>query len=143
MIPVTALQSLLQNLVSDGVSIRDSRTIMETLASRAGKTQNLEDLTETVRAALGRNIVDRLFEGSDTLYVMSLDAAAENRLLQEMGEEGEAADFSRPAGVVGHGRGAGRCSTNGGGISSGVVGVPAPAADAVLVFCAAPCRVFR
>ncbi len=90
LMPVTALQTLLQNLVNDGVSIRDSRTILETLASRAGKTQNLEDLTETVRAALGRSIVDRLFEGSDTLHVMSLDAEAENRLLQEMGEEGEA-----------------------------------------------------
>jgi flagellar biosynthesis protein FlhA len=90
LMPVTGVQTLLQNLVNDGVSIRDSRTIMETLASRAGKTQNLEDLTETVRAALGRSIVDRLFEGSDTLQVMSLDAEAENRLLQEMGEEGEA-----------------------------------------------------
>jgi flagellar biosynthesis protein FlhA len=80
----------LQSLVNDGVSIRDSRTILETLAARAGKTQNLEDLTETVRAALGRSIVDRLFEGSDTLHVMSLGAEAENRMLQEMGEEGEA-----------------------------------------------------
>ncbi len=90
LMPVTAVQTLLQDLVNDGVSIRDSRTILETLASRAGKTQNLEDLTETVRAALGRSIVDRLFEGSDTLHVMSVDAETENRLLQEMGEEGEA-----------------------------------------------------
>ena len=90
LMPVTALQTLLQNLVNDGVSIRDSRTILETLAARAGKTQNLEDLTETVRAALGRSIVDRLFEGSETLHVMSLNAEAENQLLQEMGEEGEA-----------------------------------------------------
>ena len=90
LLPVTSLQTVLQNLVNEGVSIRDSRTILETLASRAGKTQNLEDLTETVRAALGRSIVDRLFEGGDTLHVISLDAEAENRLLQEMGEEGEA-----------------------------------------------------
>jgi flagellar biosynthesis protein FlhA len=77
-------------LVNEGVSIRDSRTILETLAARAGKTQNLEDLTETVRAALGRSIVDRLFEGRETLQVISLEAETENRLLQEMGEEGEA-----------------------------------------------------
>ncbi|MGO9445734.1 MAG: flagellar biosynthesis protein FlhA [Thiobacillaceae bacterium] len=90
LLPVTSLQALLQNLVNEGVSIRDSRTILECLAARASKTQNLEDLTETVRAALGRGIVDRLFEGSDTLQVVSLDAETENRLLQEMGEEGEA-----------------------------------------------------
>jgi flagellar biosynthesis protein FlhA len=90
LLPVTSLQALLQNLVNEGVSIRDSRTILECLAARASKTQNLEDLTETVRAALGRGIIDRLFEGSDTLQVVSLDPETENRLLQEMGEEGEA-----------------------------------------------------
>jgi flagellar biosynthesis protein FlhA len=90
LLPVTDFQALLQNLVNEGVSIRDSRTIIETLAARAGKTRNMEDLTETVRAALGRSIVDRLFEGSDELHVISLHADTENRLLQEMGEEGEA-----------------------------------------------------
>ncbi|MGA7179845.1 MAG: flagellar biosynthesis protein FlhA [Thiobacillaceae bacterium] len=90
LLPVTSLQTLLQNLVNEGVSVRDSRTILETLAARASKTQNLEELTETVRAALGRGIVDRLFEGSDALHVISLDSETENRLLQEMGEEGEA-----------------------------------------------------
>ena len=90
LLPLTSLQALLQNLVNEGVSIRDSRTILETLAARAGRTQNLEELTETVRAALGRGIVDRLFEGRDALQVISLDAGTENRLLQEMGEEGEA-----------------------------------------------------
>jgi len=45
---------------------------------------------ETVRAALGRSIVDRLFEGSDTLQVIGLAAATETRLLNEMGDEGEA-----------------------------------------------------
>ncbi len=87
---LSLVQGLLQNLVNEGVSIRDVRTILETLAAQGARTQNLEELTETVRAALGRAIVDRLFEGAETLHVIALADAAEQRLLKEMGEEGEA-----------------------------------------------------
>ncbi len=87
---LSLVQGLLQNLVNEGVSIRDVRTILETLAAQGTRTQNLEELTETVRAALGRAIVDRLFEGAETLHVIALADAAEQRLVKEMGEEGEA-----------------------------------------------------
>jgi flagellar biosynthesis protein FlhA len=84
------VQAVLQQLIAENVSIRDSRTLFETLAARAPKTQVIEELVETVRAALGRSIVDRLFEGGDTLHVIGLAAATETRLLNEMGDEGEA-----------------------------------------------------
>jgi flagellar biosynthesis protein FlhA len=90
LLPLTSVQAVLQNLVTEGVSIRDTRSILETLAARAARTQDIEELTETVRASLGRNIVDRLFEGADTLYVIGLSPEIENRLINEMGEEGEA-----------------------------------------------------
>jgi flagellar biosynthesis protein FlhA len=90
LLPLTSVQAILQNLVTEGVSIRDTRSILETLAARAGRTQDIDELTETVRASLGRNIVDRLFEGADTLYVIGLSPEIENRLIAEMGEEGEA-----------------------------------------------------
>lgn len=89
-LPLTSVQTVLQNLIEEHVSIRDSRTLFETLAARAPKTQAIDELVETVRAALGRSIVDRLFEGSNTLNVMGLAAATETRLLNEMGDEGEA-----------------------------------------------------
>ena len=89
-LPLTSVQTVLQRLIEEHVSIRDSRTLFETLAARAPKTQAIDELVETVRAALGRSIVDRLFEGSNTLNVMGLAAAAETRLLNEMGDEGEA-----------------------------------------------------
>ena len=54
------------------------------------KNQVIDDLVESVRAALGRSIVDRLFEGSSLLHVMGLSAAVETRLMNEMGDEGEA-----------------------------------------------------
>ncbi len=89
-LPLTTVQAILQQLIAENVSIRDTRTLFETLAARAAKTQAVDELVETVRAALGRSIVDRLFEGSDTLNVMGLSAATESRLLAEMGDEGEA-----------------------------------------------------
>jgi flagellar biosynthesis protein FlhA len=89
-LPLTSVQAILQHLIAENVSIRDSRTLFETLAARAPTTQLIDDLVETVRAALGRSIVDRLFEGSNTLHVIGLAADAETRLLDEMGDEGEA-----------------------------------------------------
>lgn len=89
-LPLTSVQAVLQQLIAENVSIRDSRTLFETLAARAPTSQAIDDLVETVRAALGRSIVDRLFEGSDTLHVVGLASSTETRLLNEMGEEGEA-----------------------------------------------------
>jgi flagellar biosynthesis protein FlhA len=89
-LPLTSVQAVLQQLIAENVSIRDSRTLFETLAARAPKSQAIDDLVETVRAALGRSIVDRLFEGSNTLHVIGLAASTETRLLNEMGDEGEA-----------------------------------------------------
>jgi len=89
-LPLTSVQAVLQQLIAENVSIRDSRTLFETLAARAPTSQAIDELVETVRAALGRSIVDRLFEGSDTLHVIGLAAATETRLLNEMGDEGEA-----------------------------------------------------
>jgi len=89
-LPLTSVQAVLQQLIAENVSIRDSRTLFETLAARAPNNQMIDDLVETVRAALGRSIVDRLFEGSNALHVIGLAAATETRLMNEMGEEGEA-----------------------------------------------------
>ncbi len=89
-LPLTSVQAVLQQLIAENVSIRDSRTLFETLAARAPNSQSIEELVETVRAALGRSIVDRLFEGSSELHVIGLAAATETRLLNEMGDEGEA-----------------------------------------------------
>ncbi len=89
-LPLTSVQAVLHQLIDESVSIRDSRTLFEALAARAPQTQNIEELVETVRAALGRGIVDRLFEGAERLSVIGLAAETETRLLHEMGDEGEA-----------------------------------------------------
>ncbi len=50
------IMRVLQNLLKEGVSIRDLRTILETMADWASKTQDTDILTEYVRHALARTI---------------------------------------------------------------------------------------
>jgi flagellar biosynthesis protein FlhA len=54
------IMRILQNLLKEGVSIRDLRTILETMADWAAKTQDTDILTEYVRHALARTISNDL-----------------------------------------------------------------------------------
>ncbi len=54
------IMRILQNLLKEGVSIRDLRTILETIADWAGATQDTDILTEYVRHALSRTISSEL-----------------------------------------------------------------------------------
>jgi flagellar biosynthesis protein FlhA len=62
----------LQNLLTEGVAIRDMRTIVEALSEAAGKTQDPEQLTNLVRPKLGRMIVQQLLDMQENLPVMTL-----------------------------------------------------------------------
>ncbi|TCW33664.1 flagellar biosynthesis protein FlhA [Gulbenkiania mobilis] len=81
-IPVGTLQKVLQQLLAEGIHIRDFRTIIETLADHVGATQDIDDLTSAVRTALSRVIVQQLFPGENELPLMALDPMLENVLLQ-------------------------------------------------------------
>jgi flagellar biosynthesis protein FlhA len=80
-IPVGTLQKVLQNLLEEGMHIRDLRSILETLAEHITRTQNIDDLTAAVRVALGRAIVHQLFPGENELQVVTLEPQLENILL--------------------------------------------------------------
>ncbi|MDR1349311.1 MAG: flagellar biosynthesis protein FlhA [Zoogloeaceae bacterium] len=85
------LQKVLQNLLEEGVHIRDMRTIIETLADHATRTQNAEELTTQVRMALGRAIVQELYPVGNEMQVMTLDPQLERLLLQSVSGGGAAA----------------------------------------------------
>ena len=70
----------LQNLLRDGVPIRDMRTILEVLNEEGGKTQDPDDLTGMIRPKLGRMIVQSLVDISDDMPVMTLDPQLEQML---------------------------------------------------------------
>lgn len=90
-LPLGALQKVLQNLLEEGVHIRDMRTIIETLAESATRTQDPEALTAQVRVALGRSIVQQLYPAGNEIQVMSLDPQLERVLLQAVAGSGESA----------------------------------------------------
>ncbi|MBS1170807.1 MAG: flhA [Burkholderiaceae bacterium] len=91
LIPLSTLQKVLQNLLTEGVHIRDMRTIIETLTENAIHTQDANDLTAMVRVALGRAIVQQIFPAANELSVMTLDGKLERLLmhaLQATGADG-------------------------------------------------------
>ena len=81
---------MLQNLLEEGVSIRDMRTIIETLAEYGARTQDPLDLTTQVRIAMGRAIVQQIFPGNSELQVMALEPGLERILTQALGSGGDA-----------------------------------------------------
>ena len=84
LMPLSVVQKVLQNLLTEGVHIRDMRTIIETLSEHASQTQDTNDLTALVRVQLGRAIVQQLFPTGNEVTVMSLDNNLERLLLQAM-----------------------------------------------------------
>ncbi|MDO7716969.1 MAG: flagellar biosynthesis protein FlhA [Burkholderiaceae bacterium] len=74
------LTRTMQNLLAEGVSIRDMRTIVESLTEAATRTQDPDQLTTMVRPKLGRMIVQSLVDDADSLSVMTLDPSLEQLL---------------------------------------------------------------
>ncbi|WP_409307254.1 flagellar biosynthesis protein FlhA [Pectobacterium sp. B1J-3] len=83
-VTLTTLHKVLQNLLSERVSIRDMRTIMETLAEHAPVQPDPYELTTVVRVALGRAITQQWFPGEAELQVIGLEGSLERLLLQAL-----------------------------------------------------------
>ncbi len=92
LLPVSVLQKVLQNLLIEGVAIRDMRSILDTLLEHATRVQDPNELTALVRVALGRSIVQQIYGASGELPVMALDQNLERLLMQSLqaGSEGAA-----------------------------------------------------
>ncbi|HXK00654.1 MAG TPA: FHIPEP family type III secretion protein, partial [Buchnera sp. (in: enterobacteria)] len=81
-ISLTIFHKVLQNLLLENVCIRDMRTILETLIEYADiKKNDINALTSTVRLALGKSIIQKLFN-SNIIQIIGLDIELENVLLQ-------------------------------------------------------------
>lgn len=75
------IQKVLQNLLEEGISIRDLLTIFETLADHAATTHDPDILTEYARQSLKRAISNKYFSGNDTSSVVTLDPAVEQEIM--------------------------------------------------------------
>lgn len=81
-VPLGVFHKVLQNLLEEGVSIRDMRTIIETISDMSTRIQNPDELTTYVRMALSKSIVQSLIPNSDEIHVMSLDPNFERTMIQ-------------------------------------------------------------
>jgi flagellar biosynthesis protein FlhA len=88
LMPLATVQRVLQNLLEEGVHIRDLRTILETLLDNGTRTQSAGELTAAVRIALGRAIVQALSGGAADLNVQVLDGRLEQLLTQAQSSVG-------------------------------------------------------
>lgn len=75
------IQKVLQNLLREGVSIRDLLTIFETLADYAPTTRDPDILTEYVRQSLKRAISGKYFPPHETTNVVTLDPKIEQEIM--------------------------------------------------------------
>ena len=79
-LPLGVVLKVLQNLLAEGIPIRDLRTIAESLAAQAGKSQDPDVLSSSVRASLSRTIIQHIYGMADELSLMTLDPTLEQML---------------------------------------------------------------
>jgi flagellar biosynthesis protein FlhA len=85
-----AVMQVLRNLLRESVSIRDLRTILETLADHGGATKSTDDLTEMVRQRLARRLTRAQLSSDGTLRPLVLDPRAESLLRDGTGRQARA-----------------------------------------------------
>ena len=81
LLSVGEIQKVLQNLLAEGISIRDLITIFETLADYASTTHDTDILTEYVRQNLKRAISNQYFFSTEPTSVVTLDPKAEQEIM--------------------------------------------------------------
>ncbi|MBJ7555238.1 flagellar biosynthesis protein FlhA [Marinomonas spartinae] len=81
-IPLSILLKVLQNLLIEGVPLRDMRTIAEAIMGVQPKSQDPMVLTAAVRTALSRLIIQTLADGVEEIPVLTLDPQLEKMLMQ-------------------------------------------------------------
>jgi len=79
---------VLQSLLAEGIPVRDIRTIAETLAEHANRSQDPDELTSAVRTSLGRMIVQQINGMAAELSVITLDPNLEQLLHQAVQADG-------------------------------------------------------
>ena len=87
-ISLSGLLKILQSLLGEKIPVRDIRTIAETLSEAAQTVSDADQLTASVRAALGRMIVQNIYGPSDELDVITLDPELEALLIAARNQAG-------------------------------------------------------
>ncbi|MBE5936420.1 MAG: flagellar biosynthesis protein FlhA [Lachnospiraceae bacterium] len=84
LLSVGEIQKILQNLLNEGVSIRDLVTIFETIADYAATTRDTDVLTEYARQSLKRAISNKFFSKNEMTSVITLDPKIEQKIMDSV-----------------------------------------------------------
>ncbi|MBU1706501.1 flagellar biosynthesis protein FlhA, partial [bacterium] len=94
-------QKVLQNLLREGLPIRDLPTILETLADYAPTTKDTDFLTEAARVTLSAMIAAKYEDEKGKLSALTIDPKLEGMISDGLrAAVREGADFTLPANVV-------------------------------------------
>jgi flagellar biosynthesis protein FlhA len=99
MLSLGTVLKVMQNLLREGIPIRDVRTIAESLAEQAGKSQDPGILTGNVREALSRSIVQKINGLANDLPLIAMDPGLE-QILQQSVQGGESGGFGLEPGLA-------------------------------------------
>lgn len=76
-------QKILANLLKEGVPIKDTSTIIESIIDTSATTRDIDTITENIRVALKRTITRRFCENGQ-LKVVTLDADLEKTIVNSL-----------------------------------------------------------
>ncbi len=94
------IQKVLQNLLKEGISIRDLVTIFETLADYAATTRDTDILTEYVRQSLKRAISSKYFSEDGSTMVVTLDPKIEQMIMNSIKQTEQGAYIALDPAIV-------------------------------------------
>ncbi len=95
-VSVGGLQRVLQNLVSERVSIRDLPTILEGVSEATQYTKNIVLMTEHVRSRLARQMCDQFSGGAGMLSLVTLAPQWEQLFIENLIGQGEERQLAIP-----------------------------------------------
>jgi len=95
-VTISGLQRVLQNLLTERISIRDLPTILEGIAEAAGVTRNLSAISEHVRARLARQISDANTNEMGYIPLITLSPDWEQAFAESIIGEGDAKQLAMP-----------------------------------------------
>jgi flagellar biosynthesis protein FlhA len=95
-VPIGLLHRVLQNLLRDGIPVRDLAQILETVGDHASRTKDAGMLSELARKALVRTITEQHSDASGKIHALVFDPSLEYQLRNHLGGEGDGQGLSLP-----------------------------------------------
>jgi flagellar biosynthesis protein FlhA len=93
-ITIGALQRILQNLLKEGISVRDLPLILEAVGENASRTKHVAILTEVARKALKRAITEQFKDATGTIIALAMDPAVEHYLISHLEQSADRISFA-------------------------------------------------